>query len=275
MVWALPALLLLGLILYWQLIIAEGAYLGRRMVAWLYNRSARIYDNIKQYNPEYEQWFLGIPLTRALALVPDPLVLDVATGTARLARTLLPQSGFHGRMIVLDYSREMLREAVKTTQPWSERLTFLWQDAAVLPFPDDTFDTVSCLEALEFMPRPEQVLAELVRVLRPGGILLTTNRIGQQARLLPGHTYTPATFEALLRSLNLGMVRTQIWQEDYDLLWAVKPGAGRPVGMRRLPEILRCPRCGGPVRQDEDAFVCIAGGRSYPIAEDGVIEMAR
>ena len=274
MIWVLPALLLLGLILYWQLIIAEGAYLGRRAVAWLYNRSARIYDNIKQYNPEYEQWFLGIPLTRALALVPDPLVLDVATGTARLARTLLPQSGFHGRMIVLDYSRKMLREAVKNTRSWSEQLTFLWQDAAVLPFPDDTFDAVSCLEALEFMPRPEQVLAEMVRVLRPGGILLTTNRIGKQARLLPGHTYTPATFETLLRSLNLEMVRTQIWQEDYDLLWAVKPGVDGPVGMRRLPEILRCPRCGGPLHRKDDAFVCVAKGRRYPIAEDGVIEMA-
>ncbi|RLC89155.1 MAG: hypothetical protein DRI37_04555 [Chloroflexi bacterium] len=274
MVWALPALLLLGLILYWQLIIAEGAYLGRHAVTWLYDRSARIYDNIKQYNPDYEQWFLGAPLTRALALVPDPLVLDVATGTGRLARTLLPQAGFHGRMIALDYSREMLREAVKTTRPWSERLTFLWQDAAVLPFPDDTFDAVSCLEASEFMSHPDQVLAELVRVLRPGGILLTTNRIGQQARLLPGHTYAPATFEALLHSLNLEMVRTQPWQEDYDLLWAVKPGAGRPVGMRRLPEILRCPRCGSPLRREDDAFVC-AGGRRYPIAEDGVIELAR
>jgi len=264
----------LAAFLYWQLIIAEGAYLGRRMVAFLYNRSARIYDGIKQYDPGYEQWFLGLPLSRAMQLHPDPLLLDVAAGTGRLARTLFQQPGFHGRMIMLDAARDMLREATRTTQPWAERLSYLWQNAAQLPFDDATFDVVSCLEALEFMPDPDAVLSELLRVLRPGGLLLTTNRIGKLARWLPGRTTTPEAFEENLHSLGLEMVRTQTWQEDYDLIWAVKPGVMGPTPPRMLATILRCPRCHTAMQQQENDFVC-ENAHHAPIAADGIIELAR
>lgn len=264
-------LLLIAGFLYWQLIIAEGAYMGRGVVAWLYDISARAYDNIKGFDPGYEQWFIGLPLSRALAYFPDPLVLDVATGTARLARTLCEQAGFNGRIIGLDYSQKMLRQAVEVTRPWAERLTFIHRDASRLPFPDNTFDAVTCFEALEFMPDPEQVLREMVRVLRPGGTLLTTNRIGKDARFLPGRSYSPPAFEALLRGLTLEMVRTQPWQEDYDLLWANKPGIATPVGLRRLEEILLCPTCGAALRRSEDELGC-AAGHHFPIRR-GIIEL--
>lgn len=264
----------LAAFLYWQLIIAEGAYLGRRMVAFLYDRSARLYDRIKQYDPGYEQWFLGLPLSRAMQLHPDPLLLDVAAGTGRLARTLFQQPGFRGRMILLDAARNMLSEAVRTTAPWAERISYLWQNAAQLPFPDATFDVVSCLEALEFMPDPDGALRELLRVLRPGGLLLTTNRIGKLARLMPGRTMSSEAFETQLHELGLEMVRTQPWQEDYDLVWAVKPGAMGPTAPRTLPTILRCPRCGAAMRQEANTFTCENAHRA-PIAADGVIELAR
>ncbi len=266
-------LLLIGGLLYWQLILAEGAYLGRRVVILLYDWSARIYDRIKGFNPGYEQWFLGLPLTQALADFPDPLVLDVATGTARLARTLFQQSHFRGRLIGVDLSRKMLQQAVQATAVWSERITFIHQDAGQLPFPDATFDAVACLEALEFMPDPDKVLREMVRVLRPGGFLLTTNRIGKDARWLPGRTCKPEAFEAKLRALSLEMVQTRLWQEDYDLISAVKPGVRGPVGMRRLEEILRCPRCGQPLRRQEAAFHC-ANGHTVPITPEGILDMA-
>jgi SAM-dependent methyltransferase len=47
-------------------------------------------------------------------------------------------------------------------------------DAAVLPFRSGTFDAVLCTEVLEHLPRPEQCMAELSRVLRDGGTLLIT-----------------------------------------------------------------------------------------------------
>lgn len=261
-------------LLYWQLIIAEGAYLGRGMVTFLYDRSARIYDRIKQYDPGYEQWFLGLPLSRALQLHPDPWLLDVAAGTGRLARTLFQQEGFRGHVVLLDAAHDMLREAVRTTEPWAKQITYLWQNAAKLPFPDATFDVVSCLESLEFMPNPDAVLDELLRVLRSGGLLLITNRIGKLAGLMPGRTRTSKAFEEHLHVLGLEMVRTQTWQEDYDLIWAVKPGVMRPTTPRTLTDILRCPRCGAAMQHSEHAFVC-ENAHHAPIAADGIVELAR
>ncbi|HNT74324.1 MAG TPA: class I SAM-dependent methyltransferase [Anaerolineae bacterium] len=272
-VWGILGVILLIGVLYWQLILAEGAYLGRRVVALLYNWSAHVYDRIKAFDPGYEQWFLGLPLSRALALCPDPLVLDVATGTARLARTLFAQPGYRGRLIGLDYSRKMLQEARRQTQMWSGRITLLWQDASQLPFPDNTFDAVTCLEALEFMPNPEGVLQEMARVLRPGGVFLITNRIGNDARWLPGRTQDTETFEKRLAQLPLEMLRSQAWQEDYDLVWGVKPGVSAPPGPRRLEDILHCPICGGALRQTTQGYHC-TNQHTLPIARDGIIDMA-
>ena len=52
----LLGLVLLGLLLYWQLVIAEGAYLGPRIVTLMYDWSARVYERIKQYDAGDEQW---------------------------------------------------------------------------------------------------------------------------------------------------------------------------------------------------------------------------
>jgi len=267
--------LLLGLLLYWQLIIAEGAYLGPRIVVLLYDWSAHVYERIKQYDSGDEQWFLGLPLARALELIPAPLVLDVATGTGRLPCALLRQPPFDGRVIGLDLSRRMLHEAVRRTVQFAHRLTFIWQDARQLPFDDDTFDAVTCLEALEFTPDPRAILVELVRVLRPGGVLLVTNRIGRDARFLPRRTFPRAEFEQVLGEFPLEDVKVRSWQVDYDLAWAIKTGKPRGGGIRPLPEILRCPACGGRLSREAGAFRCAGCGRVHPVAEDGVIEMAR
>ena len=271
----LIGLALLGLLLYWQLIIAEGAYLGPRVVALLYDWSAHIYERIKQYDAGDEQWFLGLPLVRSLAPVPAPLVLDVATGTGRLPRAIFRQPAFTGRVIGLDLSRGMLREAVQRTASFADRLTFIWQDARTLPFDDDTFDAVTCLEAVEFMPDPEEMLAELVRVLRPGGVLLVTNRVGSDAKFMPGHALPRGEFERFLNELPLEDVQVKRWQVDYDLAWAIKIGQPRGGGIRPLPEIMRCPACGGRLEREAGAFRCADCERVYPVAEDGVLEMAR
>ena len=268
-------LLILGLLLYWQLIIAEGTYLGPRVVVLLYDWSAHVYERIKQYDIGAEQWFLGLPLIGALEWVSAPLVLDVATGTGRLPRALLRQPSFDGRVIGLDLSRRMLREAVRKTAQFEGRLTYIWQDARSLPFEDGTFDAVTCLEALEFTPCPDEVLAELVRVLRPGGVLLVTNRIGRDAKLLPGRAFPRDQFEQVLRKLPLEDVKVRPWQVDYDLAWAIRIGEPRGGGVRPLPEIMACPVCSRRLEREAHSYRCSGCDRNYRLAEDGVIEMAR
>jgi len=267
-------IILLGLFLYWQLVVAEGAYLGSRVVTLLYDWAAPKYERIKQYDTGDEQWFLGLPLTRALELIPAPLVLDVATGSGRLPRAVMRQPAFDGRVIGLDLSRRMLRQALRRTAPFADRLTYIWQRASSLPFKDNVFDAVTCLEALEFFPDPEGVLHELVRVLRPGGVLLITNRVGPDAKFLPGRAFPRDEFEELLSDLPLEDVRVQRWQVDYDLAWAIKTGEPRGGGIRPLPQIMRCPACGGDVERVEEGFRCEECDRVYTVAKDGVIEMA-
>ena len=269
----LIALLTLAALLYWQLIIAEGAYLGRNVVSYLYDRHANDYDRIKQFQPADERRLLAQPLNHALAQHPQPLLLDVATGTARLPRALLALPSFQGEIVGLDYSRQMLREAARRTKTWSERCSWLWYGASELPFPNNSFHAVSSLEALEFMPAPKQVLAEMVRVLRPGGVFLISNRIGPHAPWLPGRSYPPAKFEELLRSYGLEMIRTKRWQIDYDLIWAVKPGVARHTPAAHGLNTVRCPECAQELRLKNDQLRC-PQKHHFQIGKDGVVELA-
>jgi ubiquinone/menaquinone biosynthesis C-methylase UbiE len=215
----------LGALLYWQLVIAEGTHLGARVVTALYDRFAPRYDRVKNFDPQVETDTLAVPLTMALAAVDAPRVLDVAGGTGRLARTLLPQFAFDGEVVVLDLSLAMLRQGRPYGAPWPGRVHWLQAPAGALPFAAETFDAVTCLEALEFLPSARAALAECVRVLRPGGVLVVTNRIGLDAWLMPGKTFSRAAFRRLLGEYPLEAVRVERWQVEYDLAWATKAPA--------------------------------------------------
>ena len=114
----LLALLLLGLLLYWQLIIAEGAYLGAPLVALLYDWTAERYNKIKDFDEDLERLTLGIPLANRLSRQPEGLVLDVATGTGRVPLALLRQPDYRGRIIALDRASKMLQVAIRETAPF-------------------------------------------------------------------------------------------------------------------------------------------------------------
>lgn len=277
---------LVALFLYWQLVWAEGTYLGKRPVAWLYNLVAHRYNDIKQYADEDDARFLGEPLTLSLQGIADPLVLDVATGTSRLPLALCQQPLFHGHIIALDNARRMLRTATEYVGEYHDRVTWVWHDAVPLPFDDATFDLVTCLEALEFMPGTPAALRECLRVLKPGGLLLVTNRVGSGRWLLFGKTYNKDGFTALLKSLGQIEITTQVWQYDYDLVWSIKPdhkktseassdlvkGQQDAQDLRGLAH-LRCPRCRAPFDRSAEALTCRSCGRRYPIGADGVIEL--
>lgn len=269
--------------LYWQLILAEGAYLGKWVVAWLYDVVATRYNSIKQYDPADDARFLGEPLTLSLQGEAEPLVLDVATGTSRLPLALCQQPRFHGRIIALDNARRMLREATRYVAQHRARVTWVWAHAVPLPFDDSTFDLVTCLEALEFMPDTRSALAECVRVLKPGGLLLVSNRIATGAKVMPGKTFPKAKFEAMLQALGQSDVTTQVWQFDYDLVWSIKPDDETsrvsnvdPVARLSIEDprgLIRCPIDHGQLDRADNAYQCRACSRRYPIGPDGVLEL--
>ncbi len=214
-------LLIVGL-LYWLLVTTEGVFLGQRIVVWLYDITAHKYDGIKEFEPEWEQFFIAHPLMHKLIDVPAPLILDVATGTGRVPLTLLEQPRFNGRFITLDPSQKMLALAVDKLRPFYPRVTFVQQTAVPLPFPSQTFHAVTCLEALEFLPSETAALQEMVRVLRPGGILMLTRRRGWEGKAFLTKYRSVTTFEKMLTNCGLQQVNTQPWQFAYDLVLARK-----------------------------------------------------
>ncbi len=224
----LVILLIIGLVLYWQLILAEGAYLGAPLVALLYDWTAERYNKIKEFEPEAEDMWVGGPLAQRLRRHPQALVLDVATGTGRIPLNLLRQPSFRGRIIGLDRASKMLAVARRDLAPQADRVSLIQADAMALPFANDSFPAVICMEALEFLPDPGGGLAELIRVLQPTtersevGWLLTTQRIGWEARLMPGKTWNQDQLLKILSGFPLQYIEIQIWQDIYNLVWAQK-----------------------------------------------------
>ncbi len=215
-----------GFLLYWLLVMTEGVYLGQRVVVWLYDLTANKYDGIKQFDIVHERATISIPLSQTLAGQQKPLVLDVATGTGRVPILLMQEAGFAGRVVGLDAAGKMLAiassklEAIPAENGKSSAL--IQQTAVLLPFPGNTFDAVTCLEAMEFLPSAEAALNEMVRVLQPGGTLMTTRRKGYEARMFFDRYHSAESFESLLQDIGFTEVRTDVWQINYDLVTARK-----------------------------------------------------
>jgi ubiquinone/menaquinone biosynthesis C-methylase UbiE len=215
--------------------------------------------------------YLAQPIMEAIAPHKSPVVLDVATGTGRLPLAMLRHNGFQGRVVGIDLSRQMLHYAAKNLL-YTERVNFIWSPAEKLPFGDNTFDVVTSLEALEFMTNPKAVLSELVRVLRPGGLLLVSQR--QNTRFMPGKTWTSGEIQAILAGMGVEDAKAQIWQVDYRKVWGRKSGMSNATGARPLEEILRCPKCNQHLMQRQGQnWVCEGCESKADIGEDGVIEL--
>jgi demethylmenaquinone methyltransferase / 2-methoxy-6-polyprenyl-1,4-benzoquinol methylase len=108
-------------------------------------------------------------LVSRIAAGPGERVLDVATGTAAVAIELATTYGCD--VVGLDQSPEMLaagRERVAAAG-LSGRIRLVDGSAERLPFDDGSFDALTFTYLLRYVEEPGQTLAELARVVRPGG----------------------------------------------------------------------------------------------------------
>src|SRR4051794_35101930 len=96
-------------------------------------------------------------------------VLDVAGGTADLARLFSKRVGPSGRVILTDINGPMLRVGRDRMIDEGLLLPVVQCDAEALPFPAASFDCVSIAFGLRNVTRKDVALAEMRRVLKPGG----------------------------------------------------------------------------------------------------------
>lgn len=105
------------------------------------------------------------PLTTAAGVEPGDRVLDVACGTGIVARELVAGRAPRVQLVGLDIAPGMLAVAGARAD-WAE-----WRlgDACAMPFDDASFDRVICQFGLMFFADRVAAIAEMRRVLRPGG----------------------------------------------------------------------------------------------------------
>lgn len=106
-------------------------------------------------------------VVRFAAIVPGEALLDVGTGTGVVAITA---ARVGARVTGLDLTPELLDQARENGRvAQTDDIEWTLGDAEQLPYPDASFDVVLSQFGHMFAPRPEVAVAEMRRVLRPGG----------------------------------------------------------------------------------------------------------
>jgi SAM-dependent methyltransferase len=116
--------------------------------------------------------FLGL-MGQRLELAQMTRVLDAGSGVGHWGRVLLPLMPL-AQVTGVDREPQWVAEATRRAQAagLGGRLTYRQGDVGQLPFPDASFDLVTCQTVLIHVPDVRAVLREFVRVLAPGGLLL-------------------------------------------------------------------------------------------------------
>jgi ubiquinone/menaquinone biosynthesis C-methylase UbiE len=136
-------------------------------------RWAGVYDlGMRLWGRRGRQWRASV--ADRLELRSGQRALDVASGTGRLAFELAGRVVPGGRVDGVDAASEMVAYATRANKRRNLPVTFQTAAAQQLPFPDGTFDAVTCTLALHHIAAHQRQLAvdEMHRVLKPGGRLL-------------------------------------------------------------------------------------------------------
>jgi ubiquinone/menaquinone biosynthesis C-methylase UbiE len=105
---------------------------------------------------------------RAARVGPGQRVLDIATGTGLIAEAAAALVGPTGHVVAADLSPAMIEQA-RGRLGALPNVSLEIQNAQSLPYPDESFDAMTCGLGMMFFPDPAAALAEFHRVLRPDG----------------------------------------------------------------------------------------------------------
>jgi len=118
------------------------------------------------------------PLARAtlekMSLPESAHIIDVACGTGALTREIASSLLGSGRIVGADLNETMIELAIQRHPVDAHVATYVACDVCELPFEQGGFDLAFCQQGLQFFPDKQAALAEIQRVLKPGGKLKLT-----------------------------------------------------------------------------------------------------
>ncbi len=132
------------------------------------------------------------------------------------------------RVTGMDFSEEMLAKAQdKVDRLQLDHVVALRQmDARELDFPDNAFDNVAAMHVLSVVPEPERVMAEIARVLKPGGRVVITNHFKREKGAL-----------AFLERITAPLANTIGWHSDFEIETVLKEPSLEIEEQKTLPPL--------------------------------------
>ena len=129
------------------------------------------------------------PLVRKWCHVkPDSRVLDIGCGTGYFTRLLAKEGA---QVTGLDIEQPFIEYAVRQNEKDDLRVSYVQGDALDLPFEDESFDVVASHAFLTMIPDPVRAVFEMLRVLRPGGLLASVTPMSFMPEAADPGAYPP------------------------------------------------------------------------------------